>query len=188
MRSGWIGIRSAELKMKHVLFAAICSGVMTLAACATTPAYGPAPSNRSAGYSDQRIENDRWRVTYRGDTRMRSAEVQDFALMRAAEITMNSGAQWFEVLDSDTDADPRRRYSIETDFGTDYVYTRNCSVLGCTVQAVPVLTRVERERVDTRTVYEHTMEIRAGSGPRPGDSSRVYNARDTFANLSSRLG
>jgi hypothetical protein len=162
--------------------------VLAVSACASGPAYQPAASATATGYSEQRIENDRWRVRYTGTSRMSSAQVQDYALMRAAEVTLANGGQWFEVVNADTDKDLRHRSSIETDFGTDYVLTRQCGVLGCTTRAVPVIVRAERETIETRTVYEHVLEIITGTGVKRAGSDRVYDARDTFQNLQARLG
>ena len=176
------------MKRHLIMSIALASALLSLGACASAPAYQPKTSERSAGYAEQRIENDRWRVRYTGTSRMTSAQVQDFALMRAAEVTLANGGQWFEVVNADTDRDLRHRSSIETDFGTDYVLTRQCGLLGCTTRAVPVIVRTEHETIETRTVYEHVLEIRTGTGVKRADSDRVYDARDTFQNLQARLG
>jgi len=174
--------------MKRIIFAALCSSVITLGACASRPGYAPASSSTAAGYSDQMIARDRYRVHYTGTRSMSSAEVQDYALMRAAQLTLEQGGAWFEVVDANTDANARNRYSIETDFGPDYAVQRSCGLLGCTTTVVPVMTRTQRESVETRTVYEHSMEIVIGSGPKLAGSPRVYDAKDTFSTLNSRLG
>lgn len=164
------------------------TAMLIVGACASAPAYGPASSPTSIGYSDQRIENDRWRVTYRGDARMSSGTVQDYALMRAAEVTLKHGGDWFEVVTADTDADARRRYHTEVDYQTNYAVQRSCGPLGCTSRLVPVLARTERDVVETRTVYEHAIEFRLGSGARREGSPNIYNAQDTFTTLRARLG
>jgi hypothetical protein len=171
-----------------VLAAAFLVSSLTLAACATDPGYGPAATASASGYSEQMISKDRWRVNYRGTTRMTSADVQDHALMRAAEVTLQQGGQSFEIVDSDTDADAKRRYSTETRYEPDIGFARQCGLLGCTTRAVPVMTRTERETVEERTVYEHSMEIVISNGAKQTQSSRTYDARDTFQTLKSRLG
>lgn len=163
------------------------TALLLLGACASGPVYAPAANANATGYTDQRIENDRWRVTFRGDTRMSSGEVRDYALMRAAQLALENGGQWFEIVTADTDADARRRYSTETDYITRYAVRRSCGALGCTSQLVPVLTRVEREVAETRTVYEHAIEIRVGNGVRQPGSPNIYDAQDTFSTLSARL-
>jgi hypothetical protein len=174
--------------MKRMIFAAAVSAVFSLAACATAPAYSPAQSTNGYGYTDQRIENDRFRVTYRGAPRMSSADVQDYALMRAAELTIQNGGDWFEVVNADTDADAKRRYNIESDYDTRFVVHRSCGVAGCTSRLVPITVRTDYETVEMRTVYEHAMEIRIGTGAKLAGAPKIYDARDTFSTISARLG
>lgn len=174
--------------MLRTLFIGAYSALFILGACASGPAYAPAASGNAVGYSDQRIENDRWRVTYRGDSRMSSGDVQDYALMRAAQVTLENGGDWFEVLTADTDADAKRRYTTETDYQTEYAVQRSCGPLGCSSRLVPVLTLTERPVVDTRTIYEHVIEFRFGKGQKLEGSPTMYNAHETFENLSARLG
>jgi len=173
--------------MRTIAIAAY-TAILVMGACASAPAYRPASSTNALGYSDQRIENDRWRVTYRGDARMASGQVQDYALMRAAQVTLENGGDWFEVVTADTDADARRRYHTEVDYRTDYAVQRSCGPLGCTSRLVPVLARTERDVVETRTVYEHAIEFRLGTGARREGAPQIYDAQDTFRTLSARLG
>jgi hypothetical protein len=107
--------------------------------------------------------------------------------MRAAQLTLEQGGDWFEVVNADTDADAKRRFSTDVDYRTDYAVQRTCGVLGCTDRLVPILTRQERETVELRTVYEHAMEIRVRHGAKPSGAPEAYDAKDTFATLSARL-
>ncbi len=163
------------------------TALLVLGACASGPAYAPAESADAMGYADQRIEDNRWRVTYRGDSKMSSAEVQDYALMRAAQVTLENGGDWFEVIAADTDADAKRRYSTETDYQTQYAVQQSCGLLGCTNRLVPVLARTERDVMETRTIFEHAMEIRTGKGAKVAGAPNAYDAQDTFATLRARL-
>jgi len=169
------------------LFIGAYTALLVLGACASGPAYAPAANANAVGYADQRIEDNRWRVTYRGNTKMSSAQVQDYALMRAAQLTLENGGDWFEVITADTDADAKRRYSTETDYQTQYVVQRSCGVLGCTSRLVPVLARTERDVVETRTIYEHAIEIRVAKGWKPVGAPDAYDAQDTFNTLRGRL-
>ena len=126
-------------------------------------------------------------MRYTGTTRMTSAQVQDFALMRSAQLTLEQGGQWFQVVHSDTDTDLKQRSSIETDFGPDYAVRRSCGLLGCTTEAVPVMRRTEIETVETRKVYEHSMEILMGHGAKVQGADRAYDAGETYRNLQARL-
>jgi hypothetical protein len=174
--------------MKRIILSLAVSAAIGLGACASSPGYRAAPNATAAGYSEQVLDSNHWRVRYTGTTRMSSADVQDYALMRAAQLTLANGGQWFQVVSSDTDTDLKTRTSIETDFGPDYAVRRSCGLLGCTTEAVPVITRTQRETVETAKVYEHVLEIMMGHGEKVAGSARVYDASQTFQNLNARLG
>ena len=82
---------------------------LMLCGCATTtatvPAYRPQASDKGAGYADERIDATRYRVSFSGDTETTRAQVEDYLLRRAAEITVRAGYKYF-VFDN---------RSIETD-------------------------------------------------------------------------
>lgn len=83
---------------------ALCAA---LAACATGPTlYGPATGPATAGYSQQRIEADRFRVTFRGGPGAPAQQVADYALLRAADIALAEGFDWFRVYGRWTEAAP----------------------------------------------------------------------------------
>ncbi|MEO1475517.1 MAG: hypothetical protein AAFS13_03970 [Pseudomonadota bacterium] len=85
------------MSSRRFLSAAVFAG---LAACATGPTpYEPARSVASFGYTDQAIELNRYRVTFRGQT---ATEARTLALRRAAELTLQDGRDWFQVVDSYT--------------------------------------------------------------------------------------
>ena len=71
-----------------------------LAACAATQTvYGPASdTERAVGYSEQQIENDRWRVSFTAGPDASAATAERLALRRAAEITLDNGDDWFEIV------------------------------------------------------------------------------------------
>jgi len=82
--------------------AALALGAILLGACATGGGvYQPAEGS-GYGFAEQRIETGRYRVSYT-DNDARTAET--FALRRAAELTLQEGATWFQVTDSFGDND-----------------------------------------------------------------------------------
>lgn len=70
--------------------------VAALSACAAAPVYQPAFGGKP-GYSEVRIEQDRYRVSYRGPAGADPALIEDFALLRAADVTQAQGFEWFIV-------------------------------------------------------------------------------------------
>jgi len=77
--------------------ALLALALTALAAACATPDYRAAPRPGAVGYTDTRLEADRFRVAYRGPSGAGPAEAAQLALRRAAELTLESGAEWFVV-------------------------------------------------------------------------------------------
>ena len=90
--------------MKRLAILGLAASSLALVACASLAPYGAQGGPGGQGYSEQRIESDRFRVTYNGVGA--PGPVADFALLRAAELTTQGGYDWFEVVQSWTDGRP----------------------------------------------------------------------------------
>lgn len=154
-------------------FAILCTAAL-LAACASPSVYAPAGPG-DLGYRDIRIENNRWRVSFTGGADIASPRVADLALRRAAELTIENGYDWFEVVHDSRDrrgsgdGPVRGGVSVGQSFGSGGF---RASGVGVGVSFSPGSER--RETV--------TLEILAGAGPRPRRVD-VYDARDVLSNV-----
>jgi len=81
------------------------------------------------------------------------AGVQDCALMRAARLALESGGDWLEIINADTDIGAKRRYNTEYGYDTQYVVQRSCGISGCSNRLVPVTVHTEYKTVDMRTIF-----------------------------------
>ena len=90
--------------MKRLTLPLIAVAGLGLAACASLAPYGAQSSPGGQGYAEQRIESNRYRVTYNGVGA--AGRVADWALVRAADLTTEQGYDWFEVTQSWTDGRP----------------------------------------------------------------------------------
>lgn len=85
---------------------ALClSGCALVAACATEPPYfGPIGPGHSTGYTDQQIDQKRFRVSYSGSSHTSRDTVENFLLLRAAQLTLQAGypAFMFDTRDTKT--------------------------------------------------------------------------------------
>ncbi|MDZ4374518.1 MAG: hypothetical protein U1C74_24270 [Phenylobacterium sp.] len=80
---------------------------LTLTACATAPTlYQPSAGPSAVGYREYRIEPGRYRVTFQGGAGAPPAQVQDYALLRAADLALAEGYDWFRVADRFTEGRP----------------------------------------------------------------------------------
>jgi hypothetical protein len=73
-----------------------------LSGCATVPVYGQKTEGASTGYTDERLAQNRFRVTYSGSASTKRETVEDFLLFRAAQVTLEAGASWFVFDTRDT--------------------------------------------------------------------------------------
>jgi hypothetical protein len=84
---------------------AAASALLLLGACAVTPSYGPAAGPDDYGYLDQRIEDTRYRVSYKGRS---YDDASSGALRRAAEITVAQGYDYFTVVSRSAESEDGR--------------------------------------------------------------------------------
>ena len=95
-----------------------------LAACATATPYQPigfGGSNASGGFSDQRIERDRFRVTFSGNSLTSRERVETYLLFRSAELTLQNGYRYFQTVERETDRD-RQTYAEPSLIGPRWGY------------------------------------------------------------------
>jgi hypothetical protein len=77
---------------------------LALAACVGPAAYGPRRPGETTGYTDRELAPGRYRVTFAGNSVTARETVQDFLLLRAAEVTLAAGGTHFVFDDRDTRA------------------------------------------------------------------------------------
>lgn len=78
---------------------ALAAAMLALGACQTaTPAYQAASGPGGIGYFSAAADGGRQAVTYTGEKGMKPAQVAEYALLRAAELTLAAGQEWFALL------------------------------------------------------------------------------------------
>ena len=76
------------------------------------------PKGRSGGYYEQQIAQNRYQVTYRGNGYTKIATVQNRAMLRAAEFTVEKGKDLFSIiLDEEILTEPSG-YGTQSKFAT----------------------------------------------------------------------
>jgi len=163
--------------IRPLVFAACAA----LAACASTPPpYAAATSPTSAGYSETQIESNRYFVTYRAGGAADAALLQDYALLRAADLTLQNGREWFWVdrRTLDEQAGYRGGPSVGVGIGAGSWGSRSGGSVGVGIN-FPLGGQGQRAR-------SATLEIRMGEGAKPDDPN-AYDARAVSQNLRSRL-
>lgn len=185
-------------KSLAVAAALVLSG--TLAACATPTPYQPnIPGQASSGgYSETRIERDRYRVNFAGNSMTSRETVEGYLLYRAAELTLQEGYDTFSIVDRHTDKDTRT-YADPDPFyrpwyGAGYGYWRpswRYQGRGFGWRAWDPIygDPFWGDRIDIRTVekFEAGAEIVMKHGPKVEGDVRSFDAHAVLANLKPKI-
>lgn len=169
------------MKFVNLALVAVVS-LLTLGACATATPYQPAAATKgySPGYSDVRLEDNRYRLTFAGNDLTRRETVENYLLYRAAELTLSSGYDWFEVVSRDTDSKTRVVSDPFYDsFSWRFYRGSRWSAWGFGWDDM------DRDAIQY-TRYEATAEIVMHKGDK-SDVANAYDARQVKANLDSKI-
>lgn len=173
--------------LKPVALAA--TAALALSACATATPYGPAGLDSRYGYADQRIDQNRFRVSFSGNSVTSREQVEMSLLLRAAEITLETGNDWFTTVNRDTERDVRY-YAHRDPFYYDryspfwYPSWRYYRGGYWNPWYDPFGPRVDITAIDR---YEATAEIVVGNGRKPSGDANAFDAREVVQNVGPRL-
>lgn len=164
--------------MNRLTLSVLAASALALSACATLAPYGPKGGAGGQGFSEQRIESDRWRVTYDGVGA--PGPVADMALLRAADLTLQTGHDWFEVTQRWTDGRPDGaggvRPSISIGGGTSRYGGYSASGVGIGLGF----------DLSGPQPTSTSLEVLMGNGQRP-DRPNAYDARGVQDSLRRRF-
>lgn len=151
-----------------------------LAGCVTPTPYGPRVEGSSTGYTDERLAQNRYRVTFTGNTVTPRAAVEDYLLYRAAQVTLDSGYAAFEFDTRDTKAKTIYLSTFDNfPYGPGYGpfgwYWHNWAFDDTEIQSRPV------------TRFEAYAEIVMLTSEQAKSEPRSLDARDVMARLGPRV-
>lgn len=161
------------------------AALLLLAACETSTPYQPKTAG-GYGFSEQRVESNRFRIEFSGNASTTRAQVEDALLYRAADLTLANGYDYFVVADRATDANKSTystapRYSSPFFFSGRY-YSRRFGWR-------PWYDPFWDEPYDVREVtrYEANAEIAMFKGHKPSGDPKAFDARDVQTNLRDKV-
>jgi len=162
-----------------------------LSACETATPYQPLEhgSHVSGGFTDQKLDDDHFRVAFKGNTDTPRATVESYLLYRAAEITVAQGFDWFETVDRHTDkkkdtwVDPDPFYGPGYRWGYFRPYWSFYGGYGWG-RFGPYWGGYD---VQTSEQFEASAEIALHHGPKPQGDPRGLDAREVLANLGPKI-
>ena len=148
------------LRARGVLAAATLVSLFALGGCETPAPYAPL-AGHSTGYTDERLGANRWRVTFIGNAVTKRRTVEDYLLLRSAQVTQQSGYRWFVFDTRDTEAHTAYHTQFEgfpgfyRPFGWywhDWDYADTYSITRYEAYAEIVLLTPEQARNEARAV------------------------------------
>jgi hypothetical protein len=150
--------------------------LLGLAGCAANPTpYQPATNGY--GFTQQQIEGNRYRVTFAGNGDTSLDTVRNYMLYRAAEVTVESGHDYFVVVDQNTQSSTSYRGtgSSPFGFGTGFRSGGGVGVGLSTFSAIP------------NDSFTSWADIVVGDGPKPAGDLNAYDAQDVLSRLDSAV-
>lgn len=157
--------------------------MMLLGGCASQPDYREA-SKGGFGYSESKLSDTQYRIHFkaRGSDK---AKAMDYAMLRAAEVTLENGYDWFVVNDRETLVDKESvQSSPQVGFSQRYTQVRECGLATCRTSRHPSTQFQTGIFVggSDKSEIESILSIETGKGTRP-DSGSSFDARDVKENL-----
>ncbi len=147
---------------------------LALAACATATPYQPIHDGQ--GYAEQRIESNRYKVRFSGNSLTPRQTVENYLLYRSAEVTLQNGFDYFVLADSNTESETRYSQTFSGGFGSYFWRPYYGSGIGLSSgTAIP------------RTEYEAQANILVFKGAKPATDVKAFDAREVKSNLEATI-
>jgi hypothetical protein len=169
-------------------FAAIC-----LSACVTATPYQPLATGtaQSGGYSETKVEQDRYRITFTGNSLTSRDVVENYLLHRAAELTLAQSKDWFMMADRGL-AKSVQKIILQDPMMRSHMWRPTLLVSRGVVvgYAYPFMDDMAwRMRAEEQTIekYEAYCEIILGTGPKPVNDLKAFDAKQVIENLGPKL-
>lgn len=148
------------------------------ASCASQTPYAPADGGR-LGYSEQQIERNRYTVSFAGNSLTDRQTVETYLLYRAAELTVNSGYDYFIVVEQDTEKSTTYRSTIY-----DYPFRHHFYMSWYGYPYGPGYGGIATETTRPIERYRAVAEIVMYKGDKPEDDPSAFNAREVIRHLA----
>ena len=148
-----------------------------MAACESPTPYQPATDG--FGYYEQRLEDNRYRVSFAGNASTPRETVQNYMLYRAAQVTVESGHDWFKMVGQNLERDTR--YYNSGFYNDPFYYDRHYDRFDTFGPGLSSSTSYPINE------YEAFADILVFEGEKPTDDLQAYDARDVLQRLGPQV-
>ena len=160
--------------------------VLIMAGCASQPDYRQAKKG-GFGYTESKLSDTQYRVHFKAKGSDKG-KAMDYAMLRAAELTLLEGYDWFVVTDRETLVDKETVQATPTaGFSQRYARVTECGVLTCRTSYHPTTQFETGVFVGSsqQSEIESILSIEMGKGTRPA-SATSFDAREVRDNLQPK--
>ena len=153
----------------------VSAAALLLAACATPARYQPMDDD--VGYGEQKLEANRYRVWFAGNSATPRETVEDYVLYRAAELTLADGYDYFVMSERATDAREVTSHGVSLGIG-GFRFGRRSGV------SIGLGTGIG---LGGRDEFYGQADIVMMKGRKPKDDPSAFDARELKANLEPAI-
>lgn len=144
-----------------------------LAACATPTPYQPVVDDHG-GYRTEKVGNEHFLVSFAGNEVTSRETVESFLLYRAAQVTVQSGNDYFVVVNRDTERSTTYWFTGDP-LGAWWPYYYTSAFVPGPFPAAQAARPVDS--------YKAVATIAVGKGAKPGNLANSYEARAVLRTL-----
>jgi len=132
---------------------------LLLASCAG-PAYRE-KSHFGDGYSETRLGENIFRVSYEGTTSVDTERATDFAWLRAAELTLKNGYRFFKIIDANSQlkTETRSQPSTYSLYGS-YLFQYGGAVSSSSTPTTSITVLMSNKRSENEVLYSADFLVR----------------------------
>lgn len=169
--------------MSRLRFLSVAIVVALAAACATTTPY-QAAGKAGLGYTDQRLEAGKYRITFQGNSITDRALAENAVLYRAAELTLANGDDHFMLVTSTVDT---RSTFDTTGFSGGGGFAPGFFYGGGFGGGFGGLGGFNNSTTRERLKYTVGAVVTTHKGAKPGDNAMAYDARSVIESIGPSL-
>lgn len=158
--------------------------VLTLSGCwlYAQSKYAPYSDWGRSGYRDIQMDATTFQVTFCGNAMTAPDRVEQYALFRCADLTVQHGYDYFVVLDGARDVS-----TLSTEFAGPTSTSIEHDIDPMTGKFVPVAVSSTSLSTVTQTYHSATKTIRMFHGDRPAANVRAYDARSMMTYMGPQI-
>lgn len=150
-----------------------------LVGCASQTAY-EAAENGGYGYSQSKFTNNQYRVNFKAKGSDKE-KAMDYAMLRAAELTLQNNYQWFEVVERETLID-EEEIEPQVNFSNRYAVVRDCGLVACRTTYFPQSNFATGVFIggSEKSTVDVSLQIRMRNGTKPDEAFVASQVRDNL--------